>query len=339
MAMPVRGRLEILFVSHDDIARLGISDGDVLSAVEDALVAQGRHEVTLDPRVHHVPDPTFPGHLNILRATVWPAGFTGVKVVGDYARNYEQELPSELALVTLYEPLTGVPVAIVDGTEITERRTGGLTAVGARHLARRDSKVLGQIGARGTAFANVTMLDRLFDFDEIRVTSRREPSRRAFAARLEQALNKSIRVVETVRDAVEGADIVVEATRLTAPEPVLRTAWLEACTLLVPYGTMSALELDVLDRMDKVVVDDWAQCAQDDDFGALRPHVRAGLLTAGTLYGELAEVVVGAKPGRERDDERILFWHRGLATTDVALAALIYRRAVEEGLGTRIAYR
>jgi ornithine cyclodeaminase len=339
MTSPAREKLEILFVSRDDVSRLDVSDDEVLSAVEDVLVAQGRNEVTLDPRVQHVPDPAFPGHFNVLRATVWPAGLTGVKVVGDYARNYEQGLPSELALVTLYEPLTGIPVAIVDGTEITERRTGGLTAVGARYLARRSSKVLGHVGARGTAFSNVTMLDRLFDFDEIRVTSRRDPSRRAFAARLEQALKKPIRVVETVRDAVEGADVVVEATRLTAPEPILRTAWLDDCSLLVPYGTMSTLELDVLERMDKVLVDDWAQCAQDDGFGALRPHARAGLLTAETLYGELAEVVIGAKPGRERDDERILFWHRGLATTDVALAALIYRRAVEEGLGTRITYR
>jgi ornithine cyclodeaminase len=339
MTSPARGKLEILFVSSADVSRVGVTDEDVLSAVEDALAAQGRGEVTLDPRVQHVPDPTYPGHFNVLRATVWPAGLTGVKVVGDFARNYEQDLPSELALITLYEPLTGVPVAIVDGTEITERRTGGMTAVAARYLARRDSKVLGHVGARGTAFSNVTMLDGLFDFDEIRVTSRREPSRREFAARLEQALDKPIHVVETVRDAVVGADVVVEATRLTAPEPILRTAWLEQCTLLVPYGTMSTLELDVLDRMDKVLVDDWAQCAQDDGFGALRPHVRAGLLNADTVYGELAEVVVGAKPGRERDDERILFWHRGLATTDVALAALIYRRAVEEGLGTRIAYR
>ena len=109
--------------------------------------------------------------------------------------------------------------------------------------------------------------------------------------------------------------------------------------MLVPYGTMSALELDVLDRMDKVLVDDWRQCAQDDGFGALRPHVRAGLLTAENLYAELADVVAGTKPGRESDDERILFWHRGLATTDVTLAALIYRRAIEQGLGTRIIYR
>ena len=107
----------------------------------------------------------------------------------------------------------------------------------------------------------------------------------------------------------------------------------------MPYGTKSILELDVLDAMDKVVVDDWAQCKRDDPFGALRPHVRAGLLSEATLHAELAEVVVGTKPGRERDDERILFWHRGLATTDLALADLLVRRAIERGVGTRLAYR
>ncbi len=338
MSRPGDG-LEILFVSGHDVEALEIGDADVLEAVDEALRAQGEGRVTLDPRVHHVPDPSFPGHFNLLRATVWPSVFTGVKVVGDYVDNYRQGLPSELALITLYDPRTGVPAAIVDATGITERRTGGLTAVGARELARPESRVLGHVGARGTAFANVTMLAGLFTFDEIRVTSRREESRRAFGLELEQALGRPVRVVETVREAVEGADIVVEATRLSRPEPIVRTEWLESCTLLVPYGTMSALELDVIDHVDKVVVDDWGQCEPDDGFGALRPHIRAGILTAETLHAELADVVVGAKPGREHDGERILFWHRGLATTDVTFAALIYRRAVERGLGQRLAYR
>src|SRR5205085_12076668 len=106
-----------------------------------------------------------------------------------------------------------------------------------------------------------------------------------------------------------------------------------------PYGTKSALELDVLDRIDKVVVDDWAQCKRDDAFGALRPHIRAGLLREENLHAELAEIVAGRKPGRERDDERILFWHRGLATTDVAVAHVLYRRALEHGVGTGLCYR
>jgi alanine dehydrogenase len=331
--------LELLFLSRADIERLEVTPQDVVDAVEQALEAQGRGQTTLDPRVQHVPDAGFPGHFNVLRATVWPAELTGVKVVGDFVQNYEHGLPSELALVLLFDPRTGVPRAILDGTTLTEQRTGGLTAVGARHLARPGSAVLGHVGARGTAFWNVTLLDALFDFEEIRVTSRREESRRAFGALLERALGKPIRVVGSVREAVEGADIVVEATRLVAPEPILRTAWLEACTLLVPYGTMSALELDVLDGADKVVVDDWGQCARDDGFGALRPHVRAGRLSESTLHAELAQIVVGERPGRERDDERIVFWHRGLATTDVTLAATIYQRAIAAGIGTALPYR
>jgi len=331
--------LDVLFVSRADVERLGLAAADVLRAVEDAVRAQGEGKVALDERVQHVPDPSFPGHFNLLRATVWPLDVTGVKVVGDFLDNYTRGLPSELALVTLYDPRTGAPRAVIDGTEITERRTGALTALGARELARPGSRVLAHIGARGTAFSNVELLDLHFDFDEIRVTSRRPESRASFATRLEEVLAKPIRVTDTIEEAVVGADIVVEATRLAEPEPILRTRWLDSCSLLVPYGTKSVLELDVLERMDKVVVDDWSQCVRDDDFGALRPHIRAGLLTEGTLHAELGQILTGAKPGRERDDERILFWHRGLGTTDVALAHMLWRRALEQGVGTRVRYR
>ena len=240
--------LEILFVSGPDVETLGLDAADVLDVVEDAVRAQGEGKVTLDERVQHVPESSFPGHFNVLRATVWPLGATGVKVVGDFLENYTRGLPSELALITLYDPRTGVPLAIVDGTKITDRRTGALTALGARELARPESTVLAHIGSRGTAFSNVELLDRLFGFDEIRVTSRRPESREAFGARLEAALDKAVRVTDTIEEAVTGADIVVEATRLSEPEPILRTRWLDACSLLIPYGTKSALELDVLGR-------------------------------------------------------------------------------------------
>ena len=330
--------LEIRFLSREDVEALDVTPLEVVDAVEGALRAQGEGRVVLEPREHLVPDPAFGGHFNILRAYVEPLGVAGVKVVGDYVRNWEVGLPSELALLTLYDPRTGVPLAIVDATEITEWRTGAVTAVGARHLARRDSRVLGHVGARGTAFSNVTMLDSIFDFDEIRVTSRRPESRDAFGAALERALGKPVRVVETVRETVEGADVVVEATRLERPEPILLTEWIAPGALAIPYGTMSAVELSLTDVIDKVVVDDWGQCKQGR-FGSLRAHVETGRLTEETLHAELGEIVVGAKPGRERDDERILFWHRGLGTTDVAVGALLYERACERGVGTMLRYR
>ena len=101
-------------------------------------------------------------------------------MVGDFVANYAAGLPSELGLLTLYDPATGVPLSIMDATLITACRTGAMTAVGARYLARPDSRVLGHVGARGTAFWNVVLLDELFDLDEIRVTSRRpSPGRRS----------------------------------------------------------------------------------------------------------------------------------------------------------------
>lgn len=330
--------LEILYLSGHDVAELAPSIEDVLNAVEAALAAQGRGQVVLEPRVHLVPDAACHGHFNVLRAYVAPLEVAGVKVVGDFVENYRSGLPSELALVTLYDPRNGVPLAIIDATEITERRTGAVTAIGAKHLARPGAKVLGHVGARGTAFSNVVMLDAHFDFDEIRVTSRREESRREFGARLAATLGKDIRVVATIEGAVRDADIVVEATRLTQPTPILRTAWIAPGALVVPYGTMSAVELSLTDVMDKVVVDDWGQC-RTGQFGALRAHVEAERLTESTLHAELGQIVAGDRPGRQRDDERILFWHRGLATTDVAVAHLLYQRALANGVGTLLPYR
>ena len=106
----------------------------------------------------------------------------------------------------------------------------------------------------------------------------------------------------------------------------------------MPYGTMSAVELSLTSIMDKVYVDDWGQC-KSGRFGALRAHVEQGLVTEESIAGELADVVAGTRPGRESDDERILFWHRGLATTDIALGQAILDRAVEQDVGMLLPYR
>ena len=330
--------MEILFVSRDDVARLEVSDDDVLAAVESALVAQGRGEVTLDPRVQHVPDREFPGHFNVLRATVWPAGLTGVKVVGDFYRNYEIGLPSELAVLNLFNPKNGSPIAIIDASDITDMRTGAITALGAKYLARKDSKVLGHIGARGTSYWNVRLLDSIYHFDEIRVHSRRPESRNAFAAKLEKDLNKKITVTDDWESCVRGADIVVEASRLEKPAPMLKTEWIKKGACVIPYGTMSAVELSLTDIMDKIVMDDWGQ-AKAGPFGALRAHVDAGKLSEQTLHAELGQIVAGLKPGRQSDEETNLFWHRGLSLSDIALGAFMLEKAKRMKLGQQLRFR
>jgi alanine dehydrogenase len=325
------------YLNGSDIERLELDDTAVLAAVEDGLRAQGLGETVIEPRVHLVPDPAFNGHFNILRGYIAPLGLAGVKTVGDFVDNYQRGLPSEMALLNLFDPRTGMPVAVLDATAITEMRTGAVTALGARHLAREDAKVLGHIGARGTSYWNIRLLDSIFDLDEIRVHSRRPESREAFAARLERDLGKPVIVTEDWRSCVEGADIVVEASRLPEPQPLLRTEWIAPGALVVPYGTMSAVELSLTDIMDKIVVDDWGQC-RSGRFGALREHVDTGRLSEDTLHGELNEIVVGKKPGRERADETILFWHRGLSLSDIALGAAMLGKAAELGLGQKLRF-
>jgi alanine dehydrogenase len=100
---------------------------------------------------------------------------------------------------------------------------------------------------------------------------------------------------------------------------------------------MSAVELSLTDIMDKIVVDDWGQC-RSGQFGALREHVDTGRLSEDTLHGELNEIVVGKKPGRERADETILFWHRGLSLSDIALGAAMLGKAAELGLGQKLRF-
>jgi alanine dehydrogenase len=325
------------YLSGPDVNALALSDEEILCAVESGLLAQGRGETVIEPRVHLIPDPGFNGHFNVLRGYVAPLNLAGVKIVGDYVNNYERQLPSEMALLNLFDPRTGMPVAVLDATSITDMRTGAMTALGAKHLANQASKVLGHIGARGTAYWNVRLLDRLFDFDEIRVHSRRQESRDAFARRLASDLGKAVVATTDWEACVRGADIVVEASRLTEPAPLLRTEWIKRGALVIPYGTMSAVELSLTDIMDKMVVDDWGQC-KGGIFGSLRAHVDAGKLSERTLHAELGEIVAGRKPGRESAWETILFWHRGLSISDIALGHAMLEKARRLGLGQQLRF-
>ena len=330
--------IDIAYLNGPDVERLALTDDEILAAVQGALAAQGRGETVIEPRVHLVPESSDKGHFNILRGYVKPLGVAGVKVVGDFVGNYKLGLPSEMALLNLFSPETGMPLAVIDATAITDMRTGAVTAIGARLLARKSSRILGHIGARGTAYWNVRLLDHLFDFDEIRVHSLRPESRADFAARLTRDLGKPVTAMDDWESTVRGADIVVEASRLPRPEPLLKTAWIAKGAFVVPYGTMSAVELSLTDIMDKMVVDDWGQCRKGLPFGALRQHVDSDRLGESNLHAELGQIAAGVKAGRERDDETILLWHRGLSITDIALGHALLAKAQAAGVGQRLRF-
>jgi ornithine cyclodeaminase len=116
---------------------------------------------------------------------------------------------------------------------------------------------------------------------------------------------------------------------------LLKTEWIKPGALVMPYGTMSAVELSLTDIMSKLIVDDWGQC-KGGPFGALRAHVNAGKLSEATLHAEMGQIVAGLRPGRENDDETILFWHRGLSLSDIALGHAMLAKAERLGIGQRL---
>ncbi|WP_157218418.1 ornithine cyclodeaminase family protein [Flavisphingomonas formosensis] len=329
--------IHLTYLNRIDVEAIALTDAEILDAIEASLAAQGRGEAVIEPRVHLEPGAA-DGHFNILRGALRaPIDAAGVKVVGDFVDNYTLGLPSELAILLLFDPRTGVPRAMLDATGITDMRTGAVTAIGAKYLARPDSRILGHVGARGTAYWNVRLLDRLFDFQEIRIHSRRPESRAAFATRLSRDLGKPVIATEDWRSCVDGADIVVEASRLGAPAPLLKTSWIKPGALVIPYGTMSAVELSLTDIMAKIVVDDWGQC-RAGKFGSLRAHVEAGRLSEATLHAELGQIVAGLRPGRESAEETNLFWHRGLSLSDIALGHAMLEKAARLGIGQRLRF-
>lgn len=331
-------RLEIEYLGKPQIDRVALTNDEILAAVEAGLVAAGRGQTVIEPRLHLVPDPAVDGHFNVLRGYVAPLGYAGVKVVGDFVDNYRSGLPSELALLNLFCPRTGAPRAVIDASGITDMRTGALTALGAKWLAPPNPRVLGHIGARGTSYWNVRLLDHLFDFAEIRVHSRRPESRAAFGARLARDLGKKVIVTEDWQSCLDGADILVEASRLRAPEPLFRREWVRKGALVIPYGTMSTLPLDFTDGIDKFVMDDLGQM-RAGHLGALRPHINAGKISEESFHAEIGQIAAGLRPGRERPDETILFWHRGMSTSDIALGAAILEKARAMGIVQNLLYR
>lgn len=295
-------QISIRYLSAQDVESLAMTNAEILDAIETSVCAQGAGDTVIEPRMHLIPDPAFQGHFNVLRGYIAPLGLAVVKIVGDYHNNHKRGLPSEFTMLNLMDAQTGQPRAILNATAITEMLTGAVTAIGAKYLTPSRPRVLGHVGARGTAYWNVRLLDHLVDPAEIRVHSRRAGSRQAFADRLRHDLGKPIVVTDNWQSCLEGAGILVEASRLPARQVHFKTAWIKPGALVIPYGTMSAVEDDITDVMDKVVVDDWRQCLIGP-FGCLRRQVDTGKVTRETIHGELGEICAGKLPGREGEAE------------------------------------
>lgn len=322
--------MEFLFLDRAQVEALAPPMAEVVDIVETGLKAHGRGEVVLPPKSHIHLDERYNGHFNVLPGYAGPIDTAGVKVVGDYVDNWRHGLPSEVALLTLYDPRTGTPRCLMDATVLTWLRTGAVTGVGARHLARPGATVLGHVGARGSAFSNIAAVAANFDLTEVRIASARPETRQALAARIEAELGIAARPVETPAEAARGAHVVVEASRLETPEVLVPASAIGPGALLVTFGWVMAVDPALATNCDKMVVDDWEQCTKGGTFHGL---IESGALSRAQVHAEIGEIAAGDRPGRESGDERITFWHRGFAISDIVLGQHLYERAMTDGVG------
>jgi len=271
------------------------------------------------------------GRFNGLCASIkGPKPATGIKWIGSYPANRDAGLPRASAVIVLNSPVTGFPIAIVEGAIISAMRTGAVTGLAARHLAsgsaRKAAVIGGGVQARTQILGLMTALPGL---REIAVHCRRPDRAEALKRDCEKRFGAPVVIAGSVAAALSDADVVVTVT--TASEPLIHVTDVKPGALTVQMSGHECA-FDVVRQCSKIVTDDWEAMKHRGIITPALMHAR-GLLKDQELHGTLGEIILGRKPGRESDFERIHFAHMGMGVEDVALASAVYATALERGLG------
>ena len=259
------------------------------------------------------------------------------KLVSLFPHNAGTGLPTHQAVIVAFDPDTGQPVALLDGTAITAIRTGACSALSARLLARPDADVLAILGTGVQARSHARAMCRVMPIRQIRVAGRDHAKAAALAAELSDTLQTDAQAVETYREALQGAGIACATTH--AAEPVIRRSWLTAGVHVtsVGYGGREIDDATVADALVCVESRRSALAPFPSGSNDLLMPIRDGVITADHVHAELGELVADTKPGRNSPDQITLYKSVGVAVQDAAAAALVLAAAHKQGIGEEIA--
>ncbi len=295
----------MLFLDEGQV-RQHLRMAELIPAMEKALIDFSAGKVTQPVRSVITVDP--PGGFFGMMPALTPEGL-GIKIVTFYATNAERGLATHMATIFLVDPETGTPLAVMDGTLITEMRTAAVSAVATKLLAAPDAKVLAVLGSGVQARSHVKALKLVRRFEEIRVWSRTPAHAEGFAEEIDA---KAMPAEAAVRD----ADVVVTVT--SSKTPVLNGSWLKSGCHVNAVGACRPdwRELDD-EAMANVVFVDSRQGAMNESGDVILSHAK--------IYAEIGEVLAGKVPGRAK--EATIFKSLGMAVEDIAAALLVYRSA------------
>ncbi len=256
-------------------------------------------------------------------------GMTAVKTLNSRKANPAKGKPLIYASISLYDGETGETLALIEGGSVTASRTAAASAVAAKHLSRENSSKLALIGTGRQGRTHLEALLLVRPLRQITVFDIHRESAEAFKEEGEEKYGIAIEIADSVQDAAEGADIIQLCT--TTVEPVLFGKWIDAgCHInSIASSAPSVREVD-----DEIVLR--SKCVSDSIPEALRGAGEFIKLDEKHLYGEIGEIAGGEKSGRSSPEEITFFKSMGLAVEDAVAALFLYRRALEENLGTRI---
>jgi len=298
---------------------------EALAAVEEIFRLHGRRQVQMPAKVYlDLPG----GDVRAMPAYAAPLAFASIKNINMHPGN--RDVPSIVGTLTLFDPPTGMPLAIMDATAITRLRTGAAAGVATRFLARADAAVLSLIGAGNQAMTQIEAvlavrprINRIMIYD---VDTER-------AGRLALTVTDRFRVVVHVagsaEEAVKVADVLTTITPARAP--IVAADWVRPGTHINAIGADAARKQELQSQLTataKVVVDEMAQATHS---GEVNVPLTEGTLEVSDIYGELGHIAAGAKSGRLNPTDVTIFDSTGLALQDLACAAHVYRKVVASG--------
>ena len=325
--------IEFLYLTQADVRATGVDMSMVMDAVEDSF------------RLHHLGQTNLP-HKTVLdlgerergRGNAMPAyvggdyDTFGIKWIAGFPKNpILHSLPRATGFFILNDSWKGIPLAVMDCTLLSAMRTGAVTGVGAKYLARSDSESVAMIGAGVQARTQLEALKvALPGLKEARVFDIRYGAAEQYAAEMSHKLAMDVRAVNSAEAAVRDADVVVTVT--VADEPIVKDAWMKPGSYFAAVGSYQEEEFAVVQNSDKVIVDGLEHVLHRET------PVIALMVTQGMIreedIAELGGIVCGKAPGRETPEERVFFSPIGMGTEDVCVCTRVYRLAVEKGIGT-----
>jgi alanine dehydrogenase len=328
-----KSTMETLLLNKEEVSSL--IDLDAIRAAVEEGYRSFNSGLVVQPKIMDVALPGTHEGVDFKGGLDMGSGYITLKASsGGYDNNPKLGLPTGMNTVMLFEAKTCALKCVMDGTFITGCRTAAAGAISVKYLARADAEKLCVIGAGSQARRQLKAMMRVRKLTEVRAWDALPEFLDAYVKEMSVETGLNIRKCRTAEEAVRGADIVVTTTRGRSG-PIVKKEWIQPGTHIAAIGADASdkqeLDADVFAGA-KVVCDSTNLCVER---GETHNAVKAGIIRPEDIHAEIGEIILGGKPGRENSDEVTIFDTVGMAIQDIVTAAMLYKGALEKGIGTR----